>query len=142
MSDHEKVLDFLMLGGTVRAAAERFGTPQKEIREIIRLETERCADPTEIRNEWMLASRRLRAMELAFHKQALDQMDPTSAVIALKSNERRSALAGGGSAQASHLLMVMNAQKMEEQPNSTARMIEAIRRLGNADSDADRPVDC
>jgi len=38
--------------------------------------------------------------------------------------------------------MVMNAQKMEEQPTSTARMLEAIRRLRNEDSDADRPVDC
>ena len=46
MPDRDDVLDFLMMGGSVRAAADRFGMPQSEVSEIIRDETARYADAT------------------------------------------------------------------------------------------------
>jgi hypothetical protein len=132
MPDRDQVLDFMMLGGSVRAAAERFGMPQSEVRELIQEETARYADGSEIKREWALASRRLLRMEIAFHERAMEQMDPSCAVIALKCNERRATLQGGGSSQPSHLIAVMQAKTVEEQqdqPTSTARMLAAIRAL-------------
>ena len=54
------------------------------------------------------------------------QMDATSAVIALKANERRASLQGAGSAVPSHLLMVMNQRAIEEAPSSTERLRKVL----------------
>jgi hypothetical protein len=150
MPDRDQVLDFMMLGGSVRAAAERFGMPQSEVREIIQEETARYADGSEIKREWALASRRLLRMEIAFHERAMEQMDPSCAVIALKCNERRATLQGGGSSQPSHLIAVMQAKTIDEQqnePTSTAKMLAAIRALrdeatAKQASPQDQPADC
>jgi hypothetical protein len=140
MPDRDDVLDFLMMGGSVRAAADRFGMPQSEVSEIIRDETARYADATEIKREWALASRRLLRMELAFHQRAMEQMDPTCAVIALKCNERRATLAGGGSSQPSHLIAVMQARTIEQdEPTSTAKMLAAMRALRDQNKPATEP---
>jgi hypothetical protein len=130
--DRDEVLDFLMMGSSVRAAAERFGMRQSEVREIIQEETARYADASEIKREWALAARRLLRMEIAFHERAMEQMDPSCAVIALKCNERRATLQGGGSSQPSHLIAVMQARTIEErqnEPTNTVKMLAAIRAL-------------
>jgi hypothetical protein len=125
--DRDEVLDFLMMGGSVRAAAERFGMPRSEVRDIVADETNRYADPAAIKRDWALASRRLLRMELAFHERALEQMDPSSAIVALKCNERRATLAGGGSSQPSHLIALMQtAPAVEDTRTTTQRMLAAI----------------
>jgi hypothetical protein len=146
----DELLDFLMLGGTVRAAAERFGMSQSEVTEVLADETNRYADATEIKRQWALASRRLLQMELAFHERALEQMDPSCAAIALKCNERRATLAGGGSSQPSHLIALMQARTIEEQqdqPTRTTKMLAAVIALKEEARDAaaakpDQPADC
>jgi hypothetical protein len=127
-----ELLDFLMMGGSIKAAAKRFGMSQPEVRGILADETTRYADASEIKQQWALASRRLLKMEIAFHQRAMEQMDPSAAVIALKANERRSTLAGGGSSQPSHLITLMANKTLEEEqdsPSSTFRLLASIRRL-------------
>lgn len=79
-----------------------------------------------MRSAWALADRRLLKMELAFHRKAMDEMDHQAAVIALKSNERRASLQGGGSAQPSHLIFTMNAKAIEAAPTSTRRLRNSL----------------
>lgn len=125
MTDQEVILDALAGGLTIKAAADRFDMPQNEVRALLKEEAERCYDGAEMRQEWALASRRFKRMELAFHERAMEQMDPSLAVIALKANERRASLSGAGSAAPSHLIAVMHAKAIEEAPSST----EQIRRV-------------
>jgi len=47
-----------------------------------------------MRQEWMLTARRLPAMELDFYKKAMDDLDCTAAIVALKSSERPATLTG------------------------------------------------
>lgn len=119
MTDQEVILDALAGGLTIKAAADRFDMPQNEVRALLKEEAERCYDGAEMRQEWALASRRLKRMELAFHERAMEQMDP--------SFERRASLSGAGSAAPSHLIAVMHmhAKAIEEAPSST----EQIRRV-------------
>ena len=121
-SDPDDVLDALAAGLSIPAAAAKFGLSEAEVRSIRKAEADRLADGEEIRQQYALADRRLLAMELKFHEKALAEMDATSAVIALKANERRANLHGGGSAQPSHLIAVMTAKAQEQAPTSTQRL--------------------
>jgi hypothetical protein len=125
--DRDEVLDALMLGASIRTVAKRFGMSQSEVRDILADETNRYADAAEIKRDWALASRRLLRMELAFHERAMEQMDPSSAVVALKCNERRATLAGGGSSQPSHLIALMQAAPaVDDTRTTTQKMLDAI----------------
>src|SRR5215469_13054021 len=127
--DPEAVLDALAAGLTIPAAAARFGLTETEVRGLRKAEADRLADGEEIRQEFALANRRLLKMEVAFHEKAMAEMDPTLAMIALKTNERRFSLNGGGAAQPSHLLMVMNQRTMQEFPTSTRLLRNSLDNL-------------
>jgi hypothetical protein len=127
--DRDAVLDALMLGASIRTVAQRFGLSQAEVRDVLAAETNRYADAEEIKRDWALASRRLLQMELAFHERALEQLDPSSAIIALKANERRANLAGGGSSQPSHLIALMTAAPVVAEESSTFKMLRVIQQL-------------
>jgi len=127
--DPETVLDALAGGLSIHACAAQFGLPEAEVRAIRKAEADRLADGEEIRQQHALANRRLLKMELAFHAKAMAEMDPSAAVIALKANERRFSLNGAGAAQPSHLLMIMNQQKIEAAPTSTDRLRRVLDEL-------------
>jgi len=88
----------------------------------------RVYDGTDMRAEWALTARRLRRMALAFDKKAITGLDCAAAVVAIKASERRATLTGAN-APPSHLVTIMHQQVSEEQPTSTQKMLDAIRRL-------------
>ena len=148
MTDRDdEVLDALAAGLTIRACAARFDMGESDVRDILKAETDRASDGAEMRAEWMLAARRLRAMELAFHRKALDDLDCTAAVVAIKASERRATLTGAN-APAAQLVQVMQTQASENEPTNTVKMLEAIRRLRgdyerekSDETDPDQPAD-
>ena len=90
--DRDAVLDALMEGSSIAAAADRFGIRESEVREILKAEVDRCYDGEELRAEWTLTARRLRRMELKFDKQAIENLECTAAMVAIKASERRASL--------------------------------------------------
>ena len=130
MPDRDKVLDALMDGLSVEAAADRFNMREADVAEILKAETDRVYDGSAMRAEWTLTGRRLRRMELAFDKKAITEMDCAAAIVALKASERRATLTGAN-APTAHLgtWTVMHAEAVAEQPNSTQQMLEVLNRL-------------
>ena len=128
MSDRDAVLDALAFGLSIEDAAGRFGMREAEVRQRLKQETDRVYDGVEQRSQWMLTSRRLELIEVKFARKALDDMDPTAAIVAIKASERRATLTGANAPPA-HLVTVMHAQASEGRTSSTERMLEAIRRL-------------
>src|SRR5215469_5970454 len=120
--DRDAILDALADGLSIAAAADQFDLPEAEVRQILKAETDRLYDGAEMRAGWALADRRLLRMELAFHRKAMEEMDASLAGIALKANERRASLQGGGSAQPSHLILTMNTKAIEAAPTSTQEL--------------------
>ena len=59
----------------------RFGVGEADVSEILKAETDRVSDGAEMRAEWMLASRRLRDVEIKFHNKAVADMDCQAAVV-------------------------------------------------------------
>jgi len=130
----DEILDALASGATIRACVARFGVDEREVQQVLKAETNRMADGQEMRSEWMLASRRLREVEIKFHNQAVANMDCQAAVVSIKANERRATL-NGANAPTAQAVTIMNQVKETEQPSSTVRMLEAIRRLKEEDPD-------
>jgi hypothetical protein len=127
-SNHEDVLDGLMDGLSIEDAAERFGVPEAEVREILKRETARVYDGEAMRAEWVLTARRLRRMELTFDKKAIDDLDCAAAVVAIKASERRASLTGAN-APPNRLVTVMHAAPLQERPTSTQRIAAVMERL-------------
>jgi len=130
MADPEAVLDALASGDTLAAVADQFRLSKAEIRRIIKSEVDRVFDGSEMRVEWMLTARRLRRMELAFDRKAVEQLDCAAAIVAIKASERRATLTGANAPPAS-IVTLMHANASEEQPTTTAKMLEVVRRLRN-----------
>ena len=130
MPDREAVLDFLMDGGSISAAADRFGLRETEVRDILKQETDRCYDGAEMRSEWTLTARRLRRMELAFDRKAIDDLDCAAAIVAIKASERRASLTGAN-APPGHLVTVMHANAIEHQETSTENLRRVLDELTN-----------
>ena len=140
MTDRDdEVLDALAAGASIRACAARFDMGESDVRDILKAETDRASDGAEMRAEWMLAARRLRAMELAFHRKALDDLDCTAAVVAIKASERRATLTGAN-APAAQLVQVMQTQASENEPTNTQKMLAAVRAL-RGEAEPDQPAD-
>ena len=118
----DEVLDALMIGDSIGVVADRFGLAKADVREILKDETDRAADGAEMRAEWMLTQRRLRRMELAFDRYAIENLDCNAALIAIKASERRASLSIAGSAQPSHLVAITHAKALEEAPTSTQQL--------------------
>ena len=117
-----------MIGGlSLAGVADRFGISKSAVQAILKQETDRVYDGAEMRAEWMLTARRLRRMELAFDKKAVEQLDCAAAIVAIKASERRATLTGAN-APIGHAVAVMT-QSAEEPTSSTEKMLEAIRRL-------------
>jgi hypothetical protein len=129
MADRDAVLDALMEGSSIEAAADRFGLREAEVREILKDETDRAYDGEELRAEWTLTARRLRRMELKFDAKAIADLDCTAAIVAIKASERRASLQGAGSALPSHLLTIMHAQAIAEAPTSTQLLRNSLDNL-------------
>jgi len=121
------VLDALIGGLSLAGVADRFGISKSAVQAILKQETDRVYDGAEMRAEWMLTARRLRRMELAFDKKAVEQLDCAAAIVAIKASERRATLTGAN-APIGHAVAVMT-QSAEEPTSSTEKMLEAIRRL-------------
>ena len=133
MTDHSAVLDALAFGLSIEDAAGRFGMREAEVRQRLKQETDRVYDGVEQRSQWMLTSRRLELIEVKFARKALDDMDPTAAIVAIKASERRATLCGANAPPA-HLVTVMHTQPIED-GTSTQKMLEAIRRLRGEEPD-------
>jgi rhamnose utilization protein RhaD (predicted bifunctional aldolase and dehydrogenase) len=131
MADREAVLDALMVGDPIGVVADRFDLTKAEVRKILREESERTFDGAAMRDEWALTARRLRRMELKFDKYAIDNLDCTAAIVAIKASERRASLSGAGSAAPSHLITVMQAKAIEEAPTSTEHLRRVLDELMN-----------
>ena len=93
-TDRDAVLDALMDGMSIEAAAHRFGLREAEVRDILKAETDRAYDGAAMREEWTLTARRLRRMEMVFDRKAIVDLDPTAAIVAIKASERRASLTG------------------------------------------------
>jgi hypothetical protein len=96
MPDREAALDAMMDGHSIGVVADRFGLAKAEVREILREESERRFDGAAMRDERALTARRLWRMEPKFDKQAIDNLDCTAVIVAIKASERRASLSGGG----------------------------------------------
>jgi hypothetical protein len=128
MTDPEAVLDALAAGLSVEKAAKRFDLPVTDVRQMLRDEVERCRDGEHLREVWALADRRLAAVELKFYAKALEgDGDPQSAIVFVKTNERRSTLNGANMPQ-SHVLQVVSAPP-EHAPTTTDQLEAAIERI-------------
>lgn len=141
MADRDAVLDFLMTGGSIKAAADRFDMRETEVREILKAETDRAYDGAEMRAEWTLTARRLRRMELAFDAKAIAELDCTAAIVAIKASERRASLTGA-SAPPAHLVTIMHQNALEEAPTSTEhlrRVLDALRHPERLEPPAEPP---
>ena len=124
MLDRDAVLDALMGGLSIEAAAARFGMREADVREILKAEIDRNHDGAEMRAEWTLTARRLRRMELAFDRKAIADHDCAAAIVSIKASERRATLMGANAPPA-QLVTVMHANAIAAQPSST----EQINRL-------------
>src|SRR5215471_9050921 len=108
MTDPEAILDALAAGLSVEKAAKHFHLPVADVRKMLRDEVERCRDGEHLREIWTLADRRLAAVELKFYNKALEgDGDPQSAIVFVKTNERRATLAGAN-APIGHAVTVMH----------------------------------
>jgi hypothetical protein len=124
MADPEAILDTLAAGLSIEKAAKRFRLPVAEVRKILRDEVERCRDGEYMREVWALADRRLAAVELKFYNKALEgDGDPHSAIVFVKTSERRATLAGANMPQ-SHVLQVVS--QPPEVKTSTQRLRAAL----------------
>jgi hypothetical protein len=127
-SDPEAILDALAGGMSIRMAAKQFDVPEAGVREMLRDEVERCRDGERLREVWALADRRLAAVELKFFNKALEgDGDPQSAIVFVKTNERRSTLNGANNPQ-SHVLQVIS-QPPEHAQTATDQLEAAIDRI-------------
>jgi hypothetical protein len=95
--DPEAVMDALIDGASLAEAARRFSLPEREVKAILEEATKHYCDATAIRERWMLAERRMEAIELQFYRLAKETDDHIAAGIAVKANERRSTLSGANS---------------------------------------------
>jgi hypothetical protein len=102
MTNPEAILDALAAGLSIPKAAKRFHGSASEVRQLLRDEVERCRDGEHMSEVWMLADRRLAAVELKFL-----QRDPQSAIVFVKTSERRATLAGANMPQ-SYVLQVVS----------------------------------
>src|SRR5215471_19316388 len=128
MTDPEAILDALAAGLSVEKAAKHFHLPVADVRKMLRDEVERCRDGEHLREIWTLADRRLAAVELKFYNKALEgDGDPQSAIVFVKTNERRSSLNGANMPQ-SHVLQVVSAPP-EHAPTTTDELEAAIERI-------------
>ena len=125
----DEVLDALMIGDSIGVVADRFGLAKADVREILKDETDRAADGAEMRAEWMLTQRRLKRMELAFDRYAIENLDCNAALVAIKASERRASLSGAGSAQPSHLVAIIHAKALEAAPTSTESALRVLQQL-------------
>ena len=128
MTDPEAILDALAAGLSVEKAARHFRLPVADVRKMLSDEVERCRDGEHLREIWTLADRRLAAVELKFYNKALEGGgDPQSAIVFVKTNERRSTLNGANMPQ-SHVLQVVS-QPPEHAPSTTDQLEAAIDRI-------------
>jgi hypothetical protein len=128
MADPEAILDALAAGLSVEKAAKRFKLPIVEVRNILRDEVDRCRDGEHVREVWALADRRLAAVELKFYNKAVEgDCDPQSAIVFVKTSERRATLAGAN-APIGHAVTVMTAAAPAHL-NSTQKLQAAVDRI-------------
>ena len=128
MTDPEVIIDALAAGSSVEKVAQRFLMPAPEVRKILKDEIERCLSGEHMREAWVLADKRLEAIELKFYRRAMEgDGDTTAAMVAVKTNERRATLAGANMPQ-SHLLQVISAPP-EPKETSTERILRVIERV-------------
>src|SRR5262252_4187846 len=128
MADPEVVLDALAAGLSVEKAAKRFHMPASEVRQLLRDEVDRYRDGEHMREIWALADRRLAAVEHKFYNRALEgDGDPQSAIVFVKTNERRSTLNGANMPQ-SHVLQVVS-QPPEHAPTNADQLEAALARI-------------
>lgn len=122
MADPEAILDALAGGMSIPKAARHFDVPEVEVREILKA-VERCRDGAHMREVWALADRRLAAVEHKFYNKAIEgDGDPQSAIVFVKTSERRATLNGANMPQ-SHLLQVVGQPSPREM--TTTDEIEA-----------------
>jgi hypothetical protein len=125
MTDPEAVLDALAAGLSVEKAAKRFKLPVAEVRQLLRDEVERCRDGEYMRECWALADRRLAAVEVKFYNKAIEgDGDPQSAIVFVKTNERRGTL-NGANAPIGHAVTVMH-QAAPPELTSTQKIRAAL----------------
>jgi hypothetical protein len=140
MTDPEAILDALAAGLSVEKAAKHFHLPVADVRKMLRDEVERCRDGEHLREIWTLADRRLAAVELKFYNKALEgDGDPQSAIVFVKTNERRSALNGANMPQ-THVLQVVS-NPPEHAPTNADQLEAAIERI-QREHDKRQQLDC
>ena len=104
-SDHDVVIDALADGLSIVKVARRYGLPQAEVRRMLKEATELCYNGEAMREAWALEDRRLQAVGLKFFHKAMDDGNPSDALVFIKASERRATLAGANMPQA-HVLHV------------------------------------
>jgi len=123
---HELVADALAEELTIAEAADRFGLTQVAVQAIFAEETRRCYDSRASRGSWALGARRMEVLERKFYRKAVDELDATAAVVAIKANERRASVSGANQAIA-HAVHLMVAPP--EYKNSTEQLSETMDRF-------------
>jgi hypothetical protein len=131
MSDDD--LDDILLafskGLSVAEVSLKFGLTEDQARDALKRAIARCAESENLRANWVMSGRRMLAIELKFCELALEgDGNATAAAIAIKANERRSALTGSN-AEIGHTVRLLGPAPAKQ--HSATAMLAAFDRLAH-----------
>jgi hypothetical protein len=128
--DLDDILLAFSKGLSVVEVSRKLGLAENEARDTLKRAIARCAESETLRADWVMSGRRMLAIELKFCELALEgDGNATAAAIAIKANERRSALTGSN-AEIGHTVRLLGGPAPAKQHSATA-MLEAFDRLAH-----------
>jgi hypothetical protein len=128
--DLDDILLAFSKGASILEVSRQFGMTEAEARDSLKRAIERCAEAESLRAEWVMSARRMLAIELKYCELALEgDGNAAAAAIAIKANERRSALTGSN-AEIGHTVRLLGSAPAVGQRNAQA-MLEAFDKLSH-----------
>jgi hypothetical protein len=93
--DLDEILLAFSKGASIADVSRQSGMSETEARAALKRAIERCAGAESLRADWVMSGRWMLAIELKYTELALaGDGNASAAAIAIKANERRSALTG------------------------------------------------
>jgi hypothetical protein len=127
--DLDDILLAFSKGLSVAEVSRKFGLTEDEASDTLKRAIARCAESESLRADWVMSGRRMLAIELKFCELALEgDGNATAAAIAIKANERRSALTGSN-AEIGHTVRLLGSAPAKQ--HSATTMLEAFNRLAH-----------
>jgi hypothetical protein len=128
--DLDDILLAFAKGLSPAGVGRQFGLTEDEARHALKKAIARCSESENLRTDWVMSGRRMLAIELKFCELALEgDGNATAAAIAIKANERRSALTGSN-AEIGHTVRLLGSAPAVGQRNAQA-MLEAFDKLSH-----------